>query len=237
LELYMRRAVLLREPIPTVAQLVHAGPGQADTEILGRRLPFAIQRPTLLPASTIRSVLSDYEGVLVIGGSRTAVLPPELAILPEAGFYQDLLRHVDATEEENKSRVELELLGRPEILGYDRRTTPSFITRPVGGTTEVSYRSAGGLSGVVRIRIHRYSDHGPRPTLPLGRVVNARPYALRSGDRIRIRFVRGAVTVAVPGRAYRSGHQGDIIPVRPYDSQERFDGLVVGKKEVLVDLQ
>jgi flagella basal body P-ring formation protein FlgA len=101
----------------------------------------------------------------------------------------------------------------------------------------VSYRTPTGVSGLIRIRIHRYAETGPRPPLPMGRVVKSRPYALRSGERIRIRFVRGAVTVAVPGRAFRSGYEGDTVPVRPYDSQERFEGVIVGPKEVLVDLQ
>jgi hypothetical protein len=215
---------------------VHVEPGHSQEEVLSRRLPFAIQRPTLLPAATIRTVLSDYEGTLIIGGRRTAVLPPSLAILPEAGFYRDLLHHIDATEEENRSRVELELLGHPEIRGYDGTRTPTFITRPVGGTVEVSYRTSSGSSGLVQLRIHRYSDTGSRSPIPLGRVVKGRPYDLRSGDRIRIRFVRGAVTVAVPGRAFRSGYQGDTVPVRPYDSPERFEGVVIGPKEVLVEL-
>ena len=111
LELYMRRTVFLAEAIPTIAELVHAGPGQSDSAVLQTRLPFAVQRLTLLPAATIRQVLSEhYTGVLVIAGGRTALLPPELAVLPEAGFYRDLLHHIDATEEQRKGRVELEFL-------------------------------------------------------------------------------------------------------------------------------
>ena len=87
LELYMRRTVFLEESIPTIADLVHAGPGQTDTAVLQTRLPFAVQRLTLLPAATIRQVLSEhYHGVLVIAGGRTALLPPQITVLPEAGF-------------------------------------------------------------------------------------------------------------------------------------------------------
>lgn len=236
LELYMRRAVYLEDPLPTVSTLVHLAPGQEGSAALETRLPFAVLRPTLLPAATIRHVLGPYyQGNLIVAGGRAAVLPPALASRPEADFYRDLLLYLDQVEEEKQSRVEVELIGEPRLVPWD--LAASFLSRPVDGALEVSYRTAGGRRGSLLVRLHRFSDAPRDPGLPLHRMVSDREFALRSGDRIRIRFVKGSVTVAIPGRAFRSGYQGDTVPVRPYDSQESFQGLVVGTREVLVELR
>jgi flagella basal body P-ring formation protein FlgA len=53
---------------------------------------------------------------------------------------------------------------------------------------------------------------------------------------VRIHFVRGAITVTMPGRALRSGVGGETVFVRSYDSSDRIEARVVGPKEVVVEL-
>jgi hypothetical protein len=82
---------------------------------------------------------------------------------------------------------------------------------------------------------------GPQSAAPGDRTASAQPgdrrdLALRGGERIRIRFVRGAVAVTLPGRALRSGYAGEVVPVRPFDSEQSYDALVTGRREVVVDL-
>jgi flagella basal body P-ring formation protein FlgA len=59
---------------------------------------------------------------------------------------------------------------------------------------------------------------------------------VRSGDGVRIHFVRGVVAVTMPGRALRTGTEGELVIVRPDGSSDRFEGRVTGQKEVVVEL-
>jgi flagella basal body P-ring formation protein FlgA len=65
----------------------------------------------------------------------------------------------------------------------------------------------------------------------------SRALFVRSGDKVAITFVNKNITVSLSGRALASGSLDDRIEVRPDTSPRRFTGLVIGDKEVLIDLQ
>ena len=62
-----------------------------------------------------------------------------------------------------------------------------------------------------------------------------RSLAVRAGDKVRITFFRPGLFVTLPGRAFRSGSIGDIIAVRPYDTNKRFQARITAQGEVFVE--
>jgi flagella basal body P-ring formation protein FlgA len=59
---------------------------------------------------------------------------------------------------------------------------------------------------------------------------------VKSGDRVQIVFVRKNIRLTLPGTANKSGNPGDLIPVQPVSSEERFMGRIRTGKEVLVEV-
>jgi hypothetical protein len=240
LELYLRRAVVLQSARPALRDLVYA-------------LPFDVSRPTLLPASAVRqALLPGAGGPVIVSGGRVALVPAALAGPKEAIFYRDLLEYVDARDSDRSSRIELEIIDTPAAGDYDPGLKRYFELRELGDVTEVAYPTLSGRPRSFRMRILRIGDDapgappaaGPAAVAAAGAVGldaaaqadNRRELALRGGERIRIRFVRGSVAVTLPGRALRSGYPGEVVPVRPFDSEQSYDALVTGKREVVVDL-
>jgi flagella basal body P-ring formation protein FlgA len=59
--------------------------------------------------------------------------------------------------------------------------------------------------------------------------------AVRAGDRVRITFARPGLSISLPGRAFRSGGIGDIIAVRPQETDKRFQARITSQGEVFVE--
>ncbi len=247
LELYLRRSVVLQGARPSLRDLVYVLPADAGAAGLDAPLPFDVSRPTLLPASAVRqALLAGASGPVIVSGGRVALVPAAFAAPKEAIFYRDLLEYVDAADSDRSSRIELEIMDQPAAGDYDPGLKKYFELRELGDVTEVAYPTISGRPRSIRMKILRTAD-GDRgaPAAPASTVAAAkggqdaaapRELALRGGERIRIRFVRGAVAVTLPGRALRSGYAGEVVPVRPFDSEQSYDALVTGKREVVVDL-
>ncbi len=249
LELYMRRSAVLQARRPTVRELVHVLPADNGAAGLDAPLSFDISRPTLLPAAAVREAALDRaQGPVIVSGGRVALVPADLASPQESLLYRDLLEYIDAVERDRSLRVELELLDRPAADDYDGGLRKHFELRELGDVTEVGYPTVSGRPRSFRMAMHRMDPSSPAAVAaspvpePAAAAVRGpaadppRELALRSGERIRIRFVRDAVTVTLPGRALRAGSTGEIVPVRPFDSEQSYQGLVTGKREVRVDL-
>jgi hypothetical protein len=150
-------------------------------------------------------------------------------------------------------RLELEVIDQPVAGDYDGGLRKHFDLRELGDVTEVGYPTLSGRPRSFRVAIHRIDPSAAGTDAPSASsavpaalrgadapvAASAEPrreLALRSGERIRIRFVRDSVTVTLPGRALRAGYPGEVVPVRPFDSEQSYDALVTGKREVRVDL-
>ena len=59
---------------------------------------------------------------------------------------------------------------------------------------------------------------------------------VKAGDRVNIIFRKGNIWLEVPGKTYRSGDVGDQITVYQLDGHRRFTGIVIGPKEVEVEI-
>ena len=218
-------------------------------------------------AAVREALLDGVSGPVIVSGGRVALVPPSLAAPRESLFYRDFLEYLDASERDRSSRIELEIIEPPVTGDYDGGLKKHFELRELGDVTEVGYPTQSGRPRSFRIKVHRFSgDARPtapeaagvaapgiqpaagqdprRSAAAAGRPRDAgvqpeegRELALRSGERIRIRFVRGSVTVTLPGRALRSGYSGETVPVRPFDGEQSYDALVTGKREVLVELR
>jgi hypothetical protein len=203
-------------------------------------------------------------GPVIVSGGRVALVPAVLSSPGAALLYRDLLEYLDGAERDRGGRVEIEVIDPPVADDYDAGLRKHFELRELGDLTEVSYPSLSGKPRSFRVRLARAAaastasasapaapgvPDAPVPTVAaaaaapragqagaMSAATEPRELALRSGERIRIRFVRGAVTVALPGRALRSAYAGDRVPVRPFDSEQSYDALVTGKREVLVEL-
>ncbi len=69
----------------------------------------------------------------------------------------------------------------------------------------------------------------------INRTMLRKIYAVRAGDTVLIHFLRPGLQVSLPGRAFGSGSVGDMVEVKPRDSNRRFLGRIISKKEVLVE--
>ncbi len=247
LELYLRRSVVLRASRPVVRELVHVLPADATAAALDAQLALDVSRPTLLPAAAVREALLDCASQpVIVSGGRVALVPAGIAAPRESLFYRDLLEYIDAVDRDRGSRVELEIIDPPAADDYDSGLKRHFQLRELGDVTEVGYPTVSGRSRSFRMVIRRLDGAAPNaaaaaaapgPAREAAPAEQRRELALRGGERIRIRFVRDAVTVTLPGRALRSGYAGEVVPVRPYDSEQSYDAVVTGKREVLVELR
>ncbi len=70
----------------------------------------------------------------------------------------------------------------------------------------------------------------------LQKVGDAAIAGVKAGDRVSIIFRRGNIWLEVPGKTYRSGDVGDQITVYQLDGHRRFTGIVIGPKEVEVEI-
>jgi hypothetical protein len=203
-------------------------------------------------------------GPVIVSGGRVALVPAVLSSPGVALLFRDLLEYLDGAERDRGGRVEIEVIDPPVADDYDAGLRKHFELRELGDLTEVSYPSLSGKPRSFRVRLARAAageaaavataaapgaPDVPAPAVaPVAAATRTtqaaampaaqepRELALRSGERIRIRFVRGAVTVTLPGRALRSAYSGDRVAVRPFDSEQSYDALVTGKREVLVEL-
>jgi flagella basal body P-ring formation protein FlgA len=75
----------------------------------------------------------------------------------------------------------------------------------------------------------------PDRPIPLKRVAHA--LFVRAGDKVNLTLVRKNITIGLRGRALGSGGLDDRVAVSAEGSRRRFQGLVTGDKEVLIELQ
>jgi flagella basal body P-ring formation protein FlgA len=91
--------------------------------------------------------------------------------------------------------------------------------------------STGRMTGAYTASQTLYPD---RP-IPLKKV--ARALFVRSGDKVNLTFVKKNITIGLRGRALGSGSLDDRVSVKPDGATRRFEGLVTGDKEVLIELR
>jgi flagella basal body P-ring formation protein FlgA len=64
----------------------------------------------------------------------------------------------------------------------------------------------------------------------------ARALFVKTGDRVILTFLKKNITISRSGRALGSGSIDDQVTVKPEGGDRRFQGLVTGDREVLVEL-
>ena len=184
--------------------------------------------PLSVPARLYAGLLEQAFGPdCILVGTRTLVLPRGRL---EEGSAQFLARLADVLDQEGvlgDGRAELEIQQPLPDLQLQSATGFRVIrTARLPGWTEVtcaiSVSAAELPTGSVVLRVRSTSASAGE--------------GVRAGDKVQVRFRKGAVTIEMQGKALATAGFGDSVAVYIPDSSTRFSGRVIGKKAVDVEL-
>ena len=229
--LYLRRVVRADPAALTVGDLLQvAGEVPAATrELLSRTAAAPAGRMLLVPVAFFRDLLAPSLGAgATIVGSRSLVVPPELAADDVVGVIDRVVEWLDGQGGFGRGAVELELLQAPERAQHSESP---------GTFTLVRAERAGGLfSGIVEVALSGAGSRSSRVVLRAHQAIPSVAEGVKSGETVEVFFHRGAVTIAMEGRAVSSAAPGLNVSVYVTESRRTFSGVVAGRKVVDVEL-
>lgn len=107
-------------------------------------------------------------------------------------------------------------------------------TRVPRGSLSVTLPRRPALrSGRVSLILQIGGD-GAGVRLPVSAELQCPAPAVQAGDRVQLAVHRGAVRVTAPGRAFQTGHVGEVIQVENTATRSRLSGTVVSEHRVEV---
>jgi len=229
--LYLRRVVRADPAALTVGDLLQvAGEVPAATrELLSRSAAAPAGRMLLVPVAFFRDLLAPSLGAsAAIVGSRSLIVPPELVADDAVGVIDRVVEWLDGQGGFGRGAVELELLQAPERNQH--LESPSVFTL-------VRAERAGGLfSGIVEVALSGAGTRASRVLLRARQAIPSVAEGVKAGETVDVFFHRGAVTIAMEGRALSSAAPGLNISVYVTESRRTFSGVVAGRKVVDVEL-
>jgi len=229
--LYLRRVVRADPATLTVGDLLQiAGEiPQAARDLMGRSAAAPAGRMLLVPAAFFRDLLApSLGGTAAFVGGRSLVVPPELVAEEAVGLIDRIVEWLDGQGGFGRGAVELELIQGPE-----RNPLPDS----PGAFTLVRAERAGGLfSGVVEVAFPASGNRTSRVVLRARQAIPSVSDGVKSGETVEVFFRRGAVTIAMEGRALSSAAPGLNVSVYVAESRRTFAGVVAGRKVVDVEL-
>jgi hypothetical protein len=229
--LYLRRVVSADPAALTVGDLLQiAGEiPNAARDLLSRSAAAPAGRMLLVPATFFRELLAGSLGdSATFVGNRSLVVPPALAAEDAVDLLDRLVEWLDGQGGFGRGAVELELLQAPE-----RSALPAVSP---GFTLVRAERTAGLISGVVEATFQGAGNRISRVVLRARQAIPSASDGVRSGETVQVFFRRGAVTIAMDGRALTSAAPGQNITVWVAESRRSFAGTAAGRKVVDVVL-
>jgi hypothetical protein len=214
--------------------------------------------PLYVPSAAYRGLLeSGSGGALILVGRRTLVLPKGLS--SEAAEFLDRLtdRLMEASWLGTEP-AEIDVLNAG--LSLARQIRNPVFTLPASGRTagtaaarlDISCRgtSAAGdaVTGLLTLRIRPVLRDQPQAPAPAAAGAStaaadgesaptaAGAPAVRVNDMVSVVFLRGALTVEMPGRSLTTAAAGDAVMVYVADARRNFSGTLLENKVVRVEI-
>ena len=88
---------------------------------------------------------------------------------------------------------------------------------------------SGRMSLIVQVE-----GQGNLTHIPVSALLTCPPPAVQAGDRVRLAVVVGAVRATAPGKAFQTGHVGEVVQVENSATRTRLSGRVVGPQQIEV---
>jgi hypothetical protein len=229
--LYLRRLVCADPVTLTVGDLVQVAGEipQAAQDLMGRSVAAPKGRMLMVPAAFFRDLLApSLGGTATFVGSRSLVVPPELAAAETVDLLDRIVGWLDGQGGFGRGAVELELLQKPGRGAIPGGSAGFGLVR--------AERAGGLLSGVVEVAVAEAGSRTAQVVLRVRQAIPAVSEGVKSGEDVQVFFRRGAVTIEMEGRALSSAAPGLGVSVYVAESRRSFAGIAAGRKVVDVEL-
>ena len=253
--LYVKRTVVSAPGVVKVGDIV-----QASGEITADARSF-LEKPVgsvsdgllIVPSAMYRGELEQRTGgSIILVGSRTLVVGKGSTVEKELPLLDRLVDSMDpegfAGGAAQISVIQLQKPAEPipvSRLQFD----PVRVEKKDGfysGAAEFMIRDSGSESGVsigrVVIRVAQDASASAQgahaaDSASVSGDGSSEGYAVSASDPVTVLFIKGAISIEMPGRAQGSASLGRAVSVYIPESRLTFTGIVTGDKVVTVDIQ
>jgi len=206
-----------------------------------QELSFPAEKICLIPAAEVKACIAPfYPGTLVLVGQQTVVLPEKLETIYGRSLLTQLVKCIEPLKKERDYRLEISIVSPIPVNGSCTDITFTIMDDPqkrdlLTATRQITWSSPVQGSGNFDVYIEQYNVT-PGGQLPGYKKVEWKEKEVKAGDTILIHFRKGGIDLKIDGMAYASGARGDMVAVKPSTTTKRFKALVIGHKEVTVEI-